>query len=670
MQIVQHVKYLLLLLISTIVGYFQLAIFLFPTKWDNLSAFFAYKYTAGWWWINGNIPFWDPYQNFGYPMHANPQGYVWYPITWLFNLPYGYSLYSLNIELVLHLFLGAVGVYYLSQQFKVDKKWSYTSGVAYCFSGFALGTSHMIGFTIAYCWLPWVLLFTWLWLKEQSIRNTLLLAVAIYFHITGAYIAFSRILAYILIIAIVIKLLKSKLKYQKIKIVKSSLLLAICILVLSSPFLYSIYDSLGYISRFNALEYTPSSYKGNFSWQCFQTLLFPYINSSVSGFQNVDVSLSNIYIGAITLIGSILGFRELKSSLRWKLGGVIILAFLLALGVYTPIHKLAVSSLPGFNFFRHPYLFTLYPTLILVIISGIGFSNLSWSAPVFKKLLIAFVTLLVGIVIYSLNKTNFSEWTNYLLQVSKLAERSSLNNEAHAVIQGLFILLVLLTCVLLTTKLLKYKSILPYLIVAEMFISVQLNGPLNMYYNEPFKRVQKEMKKFPKTLTNQQASTPIISFNNDSLRASVGLWHNLNSFERLMGADGYNPFIFKSLETLKDSEEFSETTTKGVAYLKNETGRINNFVIGYNTFKIETLNSQQGKLILHQNYHHNWKATVNGVPVTISKFKNTFMSVNTGEGSNKILLHYENGLIRFMHYISVISLFLIFSFLLKTYIEP
>src|SRR5210317_1108262 len=172
MRISQNLKYILLLLSTTLLGYFQLAFFVFHTKWDNLSAFFTYKYTAGWWWINGHIPLWDPYQNLGYPMHANPQGYVWYPITWLLNLPNGYSLYSLNIEVVFHLFLGAVGVFFLSQQFKVDKKWSFTSGVAYSFSGFALGTSHMIGFTIAYCWLPWVLLFTSLWLKDQSIRNT------------------------------------------------------------------------------------------------------------------------------------------------------------------------------------------------------------------------------------------------------------------------------------------------------------------------------------------------------------------------------------------------------------------------------------------------------------------------------------------------------------------
>jgi len=142
-------KYSLGLLLTTIAFYFELAFFIFPTKWDNLSAYFPYKYTASQWWLNGHLPLWDFYQNLGYPMHANPQGYVWYPITWLFSLPSGYSLYSLNLELLFHIWVAAVGTYFFAKHLKISAYVAFCVAMVYSASGFMLGTSHMIGFVIA-----------------------------------------------------------------------------------------------------------------------------------------------------------------------------------------------------------------------------------------------------------------------------------------------------------------------------------------------------------------------------------------------------------------------------------------------------------------------------------------------------------------------------------------
>ena len=227
-------------------------------------------------------------------MHANPQGYVWYPFTWLFGLWGEYSPYCMNLELVLHIFIAGLGMYFFLKNANISTLIAFCGAVVYSQSGFVSGTSHMIGFTIGAAWLPWCLLLIKKVWYHRSMVYTLGLAMVFYFQITGAYVAFSLILAYISIAYIIYLYLYHKRQLPS-HVVTSMLSVAVLLALLISPFVYSIIDSMPYFSRASSLIYSPTVFQGNFSWQSFQTFLVPYIIRAKEGIANVDVSM-NQYI--------------------------------------------------------------------------------------------------------------------------------------------------------------------------------------------------------------------------------------------------------------------------------------------------------------------------------------------------------------------------------------
>lgn len=641
----EDVKYCLLLSLSVILSYFQLAFFVFSTKWDNLSAFFAYKYTASEWWLNAKIPFWDPFQNLGYPMHANPQGYVWYPITWLLNLPNGYTLHSLNIETVLHVIIASLGMYFLAKWIKMKPSIAFLAGLVYGLSGFIIGSNHMIGFTIGAAWLPWTILFLLRLLHQTSVRDIVLLSIVCYFHITGAYIAFTIVLIYIFLFLIAHHIFSNWSQKFRLKQMVIGLLTTLFLtIVLSSPYLFSIYDSMEYFSRAKALSYDVGNYSGNFSWECFQSLIAPYINSSNTGFTGVDVSLFNIYIGIIPLLCFIVGLILIRFRFKklYLIGMVFFL--LLGLGIYTPFHMWITKLLPGFNLFRHPYLFTLYFTLqfILFVFKTLSSLNEQTLVQIRKGILAGLI--IIGIIwIISLIKSETSELSCFFREVSQLREKTSFSKYFHAFIQ-LTISLFILTILYLNSKNIeKFKKALPILIFLDLFISIQLSGPTNMYYNVPFRTIENNLHNLSNSnLTNQEFNTPLLELSNDKIEAQAGFWVNLNTYKRTTGIDGYNPFIYSSYEDLKQSEEFKSLLQQGIFHSDDDTMKLSEFELGYNSFQIKSNNASNSLLYLNQNYHHNWRAYINGKKQDVQKTAGGLMSLKVPAGPQVVQFKYES----------------------------
>ncbi|MGB1037497.1 MAG: hypothetical protein ACPGYY_02545, partial [Bacteroidia bacterium] len=359
-------KYCSLITIITGISYFQLVFGIFSTKWDNLSAFFPYRYTAMHWWRNGHIPFWDPYQNLGYPMHANPQGAVWYPITWLFGLIQEYSIYSLNLELVFHIILAGIGMYFLLKHSKLLPVFAFVGAITFGLSGFISSTSHMIGFTAGAAWLPWALLYISKSIQSTTFKNLSGFSIITYLHLTGAYTAFSINIVYIYILFVLFKIMKSS---EKVVVLSNSLKVLLfsggLTLLLAGPYIYSILDSLQYFSRATSLEYNSKAFESNFSWQAFQSLCTPYVISAKEGFSGLDVSMSNLFVGIPSFLLSLAYFFLPYNPNKKYVLTALLVSTLLGLGNHTPLHQIIFSTIPGVDLYRHPYLFMVYSTLIL-----------------------------------------------------------------------------------------------------------------------------------------------------------------------------------------------------------------------------------------------------------------------------------------------------------------
>ena len=71
-------KTYLLFLVVSIAAYWQIAFLQYSVQWDMLDCFLPWRYFVGESLQNGNLPFWNPYQHLGYPIHADLRS-VWYP---------------------------------------------------------------------------------------------------------------------------------------------------------------------------------------------------------------------------------------------------------------------------------------------------------------------------------------------------------------------------------------------------------------------------------------------------------------------------------------------------------------------------------------------------------------------------------------------------------------
>lgn len=651
-----HIKNVVFLCVSIIAVHFQLVFKIFYTKWDNLSAFFPYRYTANHFWRAGELPLWDFYQNLGYPMHANPQGYVWYPITQFFAFFGEYSPYFMNLELVLHLCIAAIGVYFLFFYLGIASHASLIAGLSFGLSGFTTGSSHMIGFTIAAAWLPWVLWYVLKCLKEESTQNYVALAMLGFLHVTGAYSAFSVVLLYIVVGIIASHYVKKQVSNPLKTLTKLLVISLPLFALLASPYLYSIFDSLPYFSRATPLSYDPTHFARNFSFECFQSLLFPYINSSKNGFWEVDVSLANIYIGSFLFLGAIGYLLTSKDKNKIILFLALCIFWLLSLGIHTPVHKIAFSLLPGFNVFRHPYLFTLYSTLLLIYMGARYLSTAHLHTKTLLKIGLVFILI---IVLIALPAADFSLYSTFWDAWYSLQEKSPLNKYSHIAMQG--IVLVLLFSAMLCIKSKKHTALV-VIVLVDLALAVQLNGPLTMYYNVPTAAIDAHLSKISNpSLTNQAAYTPLGVLSNKTIENTAGLWVNLNTFTRTTGVDGYNPFIFKTLADLS-----KQTLADSIAFFGLVRGEgVHQLKLGYNSIEFEIESEKSQTLTIQQNYHHRWFATVNQIPVELSPNAYGLITLKTpSKEIGTVRLVYDNRALRILFVISSLIFCLSWVFLL------
>lgn len=591
-------------------------------------------------------------------MHANPQGYVWYPITWLFNLG-GYSVYDLNLETVLHLLIGTWGAYRSALYYSMSKSASMLGALAYGLSGFAVGTSHMIGFTIGFAWLPWLVWSLSNLLQRPSTKNSVLLALFIYLQVTGAYVAFTIVMLYWMSGLILYFVMSRKIESYA-KILSFGLLSAVLAIVLCSPYVYSIYDSLPYFSRASSLTYDPKQFAGNFNWSCFWSYFFPYINSSATGFSGVDVSLSNVFVGTIPFGLGLFALSKLKQN-RLFIILTLLISILLALGNNTPIHKFFFDYVPGFSFFRHPSLFTLYSTFLLTMLAAKGAALISANSfKLRKQYVLVGGLVLVAALLVAYTNTNWNLFGEYVRNFISLSEKSPLNSYGHVAVQLTATILFLFFG--LWSLYHQQSKTVVLAIVIELVICVQLAAPLNLFYSIPIQQIDQFVNESAEGLTNQAIGDELVHFENDSLPFTAGIWTNRSTYARVTGTDGYNPFVYTSLQELKNDASYNEVLKQGLVYSKDNI-QFSDLKIGFNSISFKALSREPAVVKVNQNYHHNWQVKGNNSTALVPN-DNGFMEFNIGKGLSTITLIYHNQHIQHMHFISKSILIVVFLYLL------
>lgn len=674
-----------------------------PLKWDMIDYFLPNRYFLSECLHNFSLPLWNPFQSMGIPSHSDPQAGMWYPVAWIFSIFGYYGFYHLSAEFIFHIFIGSVGIFYLSKFLFNEHRVAFFTGLAYLSCGFFISNAQHLSWIVSGAWVPFVFLFYLKFLKSQKIMDALCVSFFLFLLFTGGYTAFIIVVFYLLglmglykLIALII-IKDTKKTYQFIGI---NMLMIVIFCLFSAVSLISILEALPLINRGDGLS-LQKALENPFSFPSFTSFVLPYASVKSFDFFKTDQSMANAYFGIIPLFFVIYGLF-LKPP-KWIIG-LLMFSFLmlaLAVGDALPFREWTYNYIPLMNLFRFPSLFRLFAIISLLIISAWSFKTfLSHKLNPKKSFWIILILFIVGF----LSVIFISRWNNFIgLKLFILNNPFRFSNEStfvqHLVFQSITQLIVVIAFgIIVFCKKIKHKVILIFLIITfDMLSATWLNTPYSVV-SDNFKTSEVENK-----LNTFKHVYPIpqrITIYNDEKENYYGpLWQNLSTYSKNIPDDSYNPFTLKTHTALLQSLNRNEielyipqfmffpktflpisensviygTDTAYIDFAKIKSNKhqdtLSNIKIA--SFKpgkleFETSTNSEQILVIAQNYYPNWDAkTEDGSKLKLLTINYNMIGIIIPKGNHKITLEYHPVKVIFMLWVSICSL-LIFAIYILT----
>jgi hypothetical protein len=547
---------LLLFLAVALVAWWQVAFLQYSVKWDMLDCYLPWRYFVGECWQNGIIPFWNPYQHFGYPIHADLRS-AWYPEMFLIGLAGGYSNITLHFLTIFYLALAGLGMFKLIGFISKRKKVGLVTGMAYLLSGFFVGHGQDIGYIIGGAFVPWVLFYYLRLCKDLKWLDSLKAALFLLIMVMGAYPAFTILLNYILLFFFIITLfglIKKKTKKQAARLVGLNAILYFLVVGSSMVLILTYPQVASYTHRLNGVVYD-NFITNPFSPQSLLSWLVPFATvSNYSLFQS-DPSMINGYWGILMMAFAAFGFSK-KNKTGFVFFIIALVSLFLSFGPYTPVHQLLFNFLPGISLFRMPATFILFTIVGMLNIAGLGLKhlheNFDLKIATLKKVLLLFIALLcislaIGLIFFPYHETVFHNGPDSIKGF--FAEINFFEQLAvHSLLQ--LILLSLFYFSLKKEGKDKFLLKVGVFVFLEMGIAAQLNMNYTVVNHYDPMELRTEMKKLPAgfpTPDNRQ-----IICHTEQASKMMPLWQNVNIFTKRPGYEGFNSFVLKQYENLFD----------------------------------------------------------------------------------------------------------------------
>lgn len=678
------------LLIVVLISFFQVAFNLQPLKFDTIDCFFPWRFYIGECLQNGQLPYWNPYQDLGYPIHADPSSGAWYPVVWLIGSTFGYSIYSISFEFLLHIYLAGVGMFLLARTLKFETKFALMAGIAFMLSGFFVGNAQHLSYIISGCWLPFIIQQYLLLIEEKKAIHALQAGLFMFLSITGGYPAVTIILTYLLLtfyLIHVISLIRSK-SYKSILqfTVQNGLFLATTILC-SAVMLVSVAQVSPYLSRLGNFNVEQALFSP-FSPQSFISFLAPLTTTVKSTYWDADLSMRNGYFGIIILLFFLIGIFIQKPKPLRIIFWFGIFSLTASVGNYLPVRSLLFNHVPLMNIFRFPSVFRLF-FILAAILTGI-YSLHHYLTKTERKnwhfyLLIAvsFATFLI--LLFAARSHGYLGLQTYY--------NNNLFNEAisstfwqNLAVNSLFQLSLLVLLGLTFWKIkntAKFIALVIFLLIVDLVVSVQLVAPYTVFYEHvTANEAQTNVARYPHGFPIQKA----ITIDSAAHLPGIGqpFWQNQQIFQKQISAEGFNSFSFTSYEllesdypllfksvkasnllTLSDFESVqngsifvdfgSDHLPKKYKVVSGDTAILKDYDAA--SFHIEAKVKHPCLLTLYQKEYTGWEVSINGKGVPIFKSNLNFMTVELPAGKSSVVFNYRNPLLKGAFFVSLLTIF-------------
>jgi hypothetical protein len=333
----------------------------------------------------GELPYWNPYLNYGQAVLANPNFLLFYPDTLLLAvlpLDFAYTFHYL-----LHFGLAGLGAYFLARRWRQSPAASFFAAFFFLFSGPVLSLGNFYNHVAAAAWIPWALLATDRALDSCSARAWTALTVVF----TLQFLAgepFTLVATFGLAVAYALfqrGSLERPLGIENRRIVMAFGAVGILMVALSSVQLFPAADLLQSSRRgVQGLPFMETAF-WSFHPSGLLEAVFPRFYGDAIDAPTVWTWALNgphgpyfpsIFIGFIPLFLGLAGWALAPDRRVHFLAAATLILLLLAFGKFTPIFPFAYLLNPLLGMVRFPVKLLVPIALLCALLAGWGYGAL------------------------------------------------------------------------------------------------------------------------------------------------------------------------------------------------------------------------------------------------------------------------------------------------------
>jgi len=366
----------------------------------------------------GHLPLWTPYICCGFPLLAEGEAGLFYPLNFTFLL--SPALLAYNYSVIFHFFLGGFFLYLFLKALKLESTSCLIGAVTFAFSGLFVTHIYYLNMLSGYIWLPLILFFIERGIKRERFSYFLFAGVVLGIEFLGSHPQIALQVLGIVFFYLIFRGFSS----LRRKTIPVFLLILIIGLSLAAIQLLPTYELTRYSIRGVSLPYQEWT-KTSFPLKYIITFLLPnfygapFIDTYFGPFNYFDLCT---YLGILPLILAGIGIGWRRDRLSFFFFFLAILSLFLALGKYNPGYRL-LYHLPLLKSLRGPGRYLYLYSFSLPILAALGFDYLTKSKNtfLFRKTLLFFGLFFLLIFILAsltilLTQHSFLETGNFSIE--------------------------------------------------------------------------------------------------------------------------------------------------------------------------------------------------------------------------------------------------------------
>ncbi|MGB2961912.1 MAG: hypothetical protein WBC52_05805, partial [Candidatus Omnitrophota bacterium] len=314
---------------------------------------------------NFRLPLWTRYVQSGFPLFAEGQIGMLYPlnILFFFALPFKFAY---NHSFLFHFVFAGFFMFLYSRKIGLDKWGSFLAATILCFSSVYAGCFINTSTLKALCYFPLILFIFESYLESRKRHTGYFLIIGFLWGIQLLAGSF-QMTAYSILLSALYFLYRGKVSgIRSGSICRGIVVSGILAVLVSLPQIWATFELAGYSSR-------ASRTLGFALWNSFSPPAL--LGSFLPPFGSVFIRTNIIYVGVLSLFFVFVALKYLKSDKAAKTGLLfLILGLFVALGKYNPVYVL-ILWLTKYYSFRGPAKAIYFAVFGLSILAGSGFSR-------------------------------------------------------------------------------------------------------------------------------------------------------------------------------------------------------------------------------------------------------------------------------------------------------